>query len=405
MKKKLYIWVQIIIAATLLGVIIGNFVENLPKPEKKAKYIFLFIGDGMGFTQVAATESYLSYKEGKLGGERLLMSSFPYCGNVSNHSANRNVTCSAASGTAIACGEKTKNNMIGMNADSVAIYSSAHALKAEGYKIAIVSTSPVNHATPAAFYAHNISRSNAYEIAMDIVDCDYEYLAGAGFLDYKGKDGEQKDINEVLQESGYTISYDMEEFKALSGKTDKAIFCQPSSLDRNASNYAFEYNEIDSNLREMMEAGIEFLGDDEPFFFMCEGGLIDWCAHANSPMAVAHDVILFDDAIRGAYEFYLKHPDETLIIVTADHETGGMTLGTHSKSIDWKPLEDKWLESKRVDTQEMMANRELSDKCSIGWTSRSHTGAHVPIFAIGVGAEKFNGSMDNTDIKDKILCK
>ena len=405
MKKKLYIWIQIIIAATLLGVVVGNFVEGLPKKEKKAKYIFLFIGDGMGFTHIAATESYLSYKEGKIGGERLLFSTFPYCGNVSTYSANRNVTCSAASGTAIACGEKTNNDMIGMNADSVAIYSMAAALKEDGYKIGIITTAPVNHATPSAFYAHNINSDNAYEIGCEIPASGFEFFAGAGFLKHRGENEDQRPVGEILEENGYTVSYGIEEFKDKSTLTSKAILCQEGNLNKNAQNYSVDYEEMGMGLRDMLKAGMAFIGEEEPFFFMCEGGMIDWGAHANSPMAVIHDIVDFDDAIREAYEFYLEHPDETLIIVTSDHETGGMTLGTNSKKIKWAPLEEAWKVNHTIDLSQMMANRELSDKCSIGWTSRSHTGAHVPIFAIGVGAEKFNGSMDNTDIKGKILCK
>ena len=405
MKKKLYIWIQIIIAATLLGLVVGNFVEDLPKKEKKAKYIFLFIGDGMGFTHIAATESYLSYKEGKIGGERLLFSTFPYCGNVSTYSANRNVTCSAASGTAIACGEKTNNDMIGMNADSVAIYSMAAALKEDGYKIGIITTAPVNHATPSAFYAHNINRDNAYEISCEIPASGFEFFAGAGFLKHRGENEDQRPVGEILEENGYTVSYGIEEFKDKSTLTSKAILCQEGNLNKNAQNYSVDYEEMGMGLRDMLKAGMAFIGEEEPFFFMCEGGMIDWGAHANSPMAVIHDIVDFDDAIREAYEFYLEHPDETLIIVTSDHETGGMTLGTNSKKIKWAPLEEAWKVNHTIDLSQMMANRELSDKCSIGWTSRSHTGAHVPIFAIGVGAEKFNGSMDNTDIKGKILCK
>ena len=405
MKKKLYIWIQIIIAATLLGVVVGNFVEGLPKKEKKAKYIFLFIGDGMGFTHIAATESYLSYKEGKIGGERLLFSTFPYCGNVSTYSANRNVTCSAASGTAIACGEKTNNDMIGMNADSVAIYSMAAALKEDGYKIGIITTAPVNHATPSAFYAHNINRDNAYEICCEIPASGFEFFAGAGFLKHRGENEDQRPVGEILEENGYTVSYGIEEFKDKSTLTSKAILCQEGNLNKNAQNYSVDYEEMGMGLRDMLKAGMAFIGEEEPFFFMCEGGMIDWGAHANSPMAVIHDIVDFDDAIREAYEFYLEHPDETLIIVTSDHETGGMTLGTNSKKIKWAPLEEAWKVNHTIDLSQMMANRELSDKCSIGWTSRSHTGAHVPIFAIGAGAEKFSGSMDNTDIKGKILCK
>ena len=208
-----------------------------------------------------------------------------------------------------------------------------------------------------------------------------------------------------MEENGYTVSYGIEEFKDKSTLTSKAILCQEGNLNKNAQNYSVDYEEMGMGLRDMLKAGMAFIGEEEPFFFMCEGGMIDWGAHANSPMAVIHDIVDFDDAIREAYEFYLEHPDETLIIVTSDHETGGMTLGTNSKKIKWAPLEEAWKVNHTIDLSQMMANRELSDKCSIGWTSRSHTGTHVPIFAIGAGAEKFNGSMDNTDIKGKILCK
>ena len=138
MKKKLFIWIQVIIAATLLGVVVGHVVESLPKSDKKAKYVFLFIGDGMGNSHVATAESYLSYKEGKLGGAKLQMTQFPYYGTATTFSANKVVTCSSAAGTAIACGQKTKNGMVGMDADSVAIYSVAADLRNEGYKVGIV---------------------------------------------------------------------------------------------------------------------------------------------------------------------------------------------------------------------------------------------------------------------------
>lgn len=405
MKKKIYVWIQIIIASALLGVVIGNFVENLPKPEKKAKYIFLFIGDGMGFSHIAATESYLSYKEGKLGGAELLMSTFPYCGFVSTYSANRHVTCSAASGTAIACGEKTINNMIGMNKDSIAIYSTAAVLKKEGYKIGIVSSAPINHATPSAFYAHNISRDNAYDICMDIPASKFDFFAGAGFLDISEEDKKKTPIDEILNQNGYVIGYGVNDFKNTAKASDKAIFCQPSSKNQEVLNYAIEANNTDSSLKEMLELGIEYLGDKEPFFIMCEGGVIDWAAHTNHPVATAQEVIKFDEAIHAAYEFYKNHPEETLIIVTADHETGGLALGTTSKTIKWEPLDQDWEKNKNTNLNQTMRNRELSHECSIGWTSRSHTGGHVPIFAIGAGAEKFSGRMDNTDIKGKILCK
>ena len=376
------------------------------KAEQKAKYVFLFIGDGMGTAHVATAESYLSYKAGKLGGEQLLMTTFPYYGSVTTHSANQNVTCSSAAGTAIACGEKANNGTVGINKDSLNIESVAYALKNDGYKIGIISTVPINHATPSAFYAHNVNRSNCYEISADIINSGFEFYAGAGFLEFKGKDGESEATDAILERNGYSVSYGLNEFRAESMDKEKVVFCQASNRDESADNYTGgEKVEEDITLCQMLELGMEFLGTDEPFFFMCEGGAIDWSAHSNLTMPMIENILEFDDAIKVAYNFYLAHPEETLIVVTADHETGGLTLGAGNTMINWEALETEWLENGKKSVMDYDENRRFNKKCSIGWTTGSHTGGAVPMYAIGVGAEKFNGRMDNTQIKGKILCE
>ena len=406
MKKKLFGWIQVIVAATLLGVVVGHVVESLPKSDKKAKYVFLFIGDGMGNSHVATAESYLSYKEGKLGGAKLQMTQFPYYGTATTFSANKVVTCSSAAGTAIACGQKTKNGMVGMDADSVAIYSVAADLRNEGYKVGIISSVPVNHATPASFYAHNISRNNTYEISQDIVTSGFEYFAGSGFLQFNGADNNQRPTDVVLEENGYSVCFGGKEYMEKVENADKIILCQPESNGKNAENYTSEAEDLQEvSLREMLEFGIEFLGDDEPFFIMCEGGDIDWAAHDNKTMEMVENVLEFDDAIKAAYEFYLKYPEETLIIVTADHETGGVSLGSGGSNVYWEKMESAWLENGKKSPQDHEDNKALNKECSFGWTTGSHTGAQVPVYAIGCGGEKFIGRMDNTDIKNKILCK
>ena len=372
--------------------------------DTKAKYIFLFIGDGMGATHVATTESYLSYKAGKLGGEQLLMTQFPHYGMATTHSANRNVTCSSAAGTAIACGEKANNGTVGINKDSVNIESVAYALKKEGYKIGIMSTVPVNHATPAAFYAHNINRSNYYEISQDIISSGFDFFGGAGFLDLKGKNGNLEPTDAVVERNGYTVCYGMEEFRHEAKGKEKAVFCQASNRDESADNYVSDgIVEADASMAEMLELALEFLGDEKPFFIMGEGGAIDWAAHDNRTMSMVENVLDLDGAIKVAYEFYKKHPKQTLIVVTADHETGGLTLGCGSSTINWGALENQWIESGKKNILDYDGNRNMNKSCSIGWTTGSHTGGAVPVYAIGVGAERFNGRMDNTDIKGKIL--
>ena len=372
--------------------------------DTKAKYIFLFIGDGMGTAHVAATESFLSYKAGKLGGEQLLMTQFPYYGMATTHSANRHITCSSAAGTAIACGEKANNGTVGINKDSVEIESVAYALQKKGYKIGIMSTVPLNHATPAAFYAHNVNRSNYYEISSEIPESGFEFIGGAGFLDLKGRKGDKVATDIYLENNGYTVSYGMEEFRKESAGKEKMVFCQASNRDESADNYVSDGTvEADATMAEMLELAIEFLGDEEPFFIMGEGGAIDWAAHDNRTMSTIENVLDFNAAIKVAYEFYKKHPEQTLIVVTADHETGGLTLGCGSETIDWGTLENQWIESGKKNTLDYDGNRKLNKSCSIGWTTGSHTGGAVPVYAIGAGAERFNGRMDNTDIKGKIL--
>ena len=372
--------------------------------ETKAKYVFLFIGDGMGAAHVAVTESYLSYKAGKLGGEQLLMTTFPYYGTATTHSANRHITCSSAAGTAIACGEKANNGTVGINKDSVSIKSVAYCLHEEGYNVGIISSVPINHATPASFYAHNINRGNYYDIASQIPGSGFEFFASAGFLDHTDKKGDKEAINKVLESQDYIVCYGLEEFNSRATDKDKVVFCQASNKEESAANYVSDAKtEEDITLAKMVEMGIESLEDDEPFFIMCEGGTIDWAAHDNRTMSMVNDMISFDQAIKVAYDFYLQHPDQTLIIVTADHETGGLTLGAGSSTIKWEKLESEWLANDKKDITDEDTNRAHNKSCSIGWTTGSHTGSAVPVFAIGKGAEKFMGRIDNTDIKGKIL--
>ena len=395
------------ILAALLMLVSVVSIDAKPKAkakDNKAKYVFLFIGDGMGSAHVATAESYLSYKAGKLGGEQLLMTTFPYYGTVTTHSADKNITCSSAAGTAIACGEKANNGTVGINKDSVNVESVAYRLQKDGYKIGIISTVPINHATPSAFYAHNVNRSNGYELSHDIPGSGFEFYAGAGFLEFKGKDGKSEATDVYLEKNGYSVSYGLKEFREESMNKEKVVFCQASNREESADNYTSgDKMEEDASLGQMLELGMEFLGTDEPFFFMCEGGAIDWSAHSNLTMPMIENILEFDESIKVAYDFYLAHPEETLIIVTADHETGGLTLGAGSTTVNWAELEREWIESGKKSTMSSDENRKFNKKCSIGWTTGSHTGGAVPMFAIGVGAEKFNGRMDNTEIKGKIL--
>ena len=383
-----------VICAIAMMISISGCCNNTNKTEERAKYIFLFIGDGMGNTHVAATESYLSYKEGKLGGTQLCFTQFPYLGLATTYSANASVTCSSAAGTAIACGAKTNNGMVGVDPSGNDLKSMAYELKEDGYKVGIMSSVPINHATPASFYAHNKSRSDHYNISMEIPASGFDFFGGDGFLDLNGKDGKAEATNEYLEKNGYKVFYGVEEFKGAKGY-EKVVFCQEDTKKADAEQYTSGEEVKDTPLSKVVELALDFLGEKDPFFIMCEGGAIDWEAHSNQTMGTVKETLDFNEAVKVAYEFYLAHPEETLIVVTADHETGGMAIGTNGGGsvVDWATLEANVGEE----------SRELNKKCCIGWTTGGHSGAAVPTYAIGKGAEKFCGRLDNTDIKGKIL--
>ncbi|MDD5911272.1 MAG: alkaline phosphatase [Bacteroidales bacterium] len=380
--------------------------RNASKDDGKAKYIFLFIGDGMGHTNVFLTESYMSYKAGKLGGEQLTFTKFPYQGDVTNYTAESNITCSAAAGTAIATGYKTRSGFIGVDADTVSHPSIAELLKAEGYKVGIITSVPMNDATPSVFYAHNSSRGNGYEIAQSIASSGFDFVAGNGFKKHKNKEG--KYIGDYLSENGIKVCYSEEEFK-MTSKEDRVVMCEPYNNNVEPRTYfaGAPVPEGHMSISQFLENALEKF-EEEPFFIMCEGGEIDWAAHSKKTMPTIMSILEFDNAVRKAYEFYLKHPDETLIVVTADHATGGSSLGsgdTHLYSVDWEPLVSAFEAAGCSNTLNQEDNKKLNDASRIGWTTSDHTGDNVPVYAIGKGAERFCGRMDNTQIKGKILAE
>ena len=398
------------IASAIMAIAMMVTAGSCTQKDEKAKYIFLFIGDGMGNSHVSVTESYLSWKEGKLGGEQLRMTTFPVYGTATSHSADKRVTDSSAAGTAIACGEKTNNSYLGVDPEGNPVESMSYVLKEDGYKIGIISSVPINHATPGSFYGHNISRNGYYEIMTEIPASGFEYFASAGILGYngpRGSEGQVPDAEEFLEANGYNVCFGKEELADAMENSDKIVFSQEYNRGVEPKNYdsTGDKPETETTLAEMVQAGIDFLGDEDPFFIMCEGGEIDWASHSDKTMPMIIATIAFDEAIQTAYEFYLQHPDETLIVVTADHETGGVALGAgnHHGNINWEVVEKSWNENGHSNNLRADENARLNAEAHIGWTTTDHTGGAVPVYAIGKGAEKFAGRMDNTDIKGKIL--
>lgn len=395
----------------LFSVTLFLFSSCCSHQEKKAKYVFYFIGDGMGFSHVALAEAYKAAKDGKIGSEPLCFTQFPVLGMATTYSASNMITCSSAAGTALSTGTKTNNGMLGVTPDSTALESIAYKIHDAGYKVGIMTSVTIDHATPGAFYANSAARSDYYGIAAQLPESGFEFFGGGGFQGLKGEDG-RKPLYDIVAENGYAVAFGKDEFEAKKDAADKIIYFQEKEKSGEVLPYAFLRGDDDLSLTDVVKGAIEVLDNDKGFFIMAEGGQIDWAAHANDLVNTIHETIDFDNAIKVAYEFYLQHPDETLIVVTADHETGGVTLG-HIKgyTFDLTLLPEKAAFANNSDSDKSVDNYmdvvslvdSLSKKARIGWTTSSHTGGAVPVFAAGAGCSAFAGRMNNTDIPKRII--
>ena len=462
---------------------------------KVPKYIFYFIGDGMATPQINVTEAAVFSPEFKLksagtvGVGKLNMQDFPVTGMQMTHAEDRYITGSAASATALACGYKTTIGTIGQSGDGSMVYKTmAEMAKEKGMKVGIVSSVSIDHATPACFYAHTNSRNNYFTIGQHLTQSNFDYFAGGGVRWNKySKEGQPKDISVFLDaaaENGYKYVNTRNAFEALDVNSGKVI----ATLEKFATNtsdgcalpYTIDLDEFGPNdnitLSEFTAKGIEVLNNENGFFMMVEGGKIDWACHANDVVSAAHNTVEFDKAIGLALDFYEDHKEETLIIITGDHECGGLTLGfsatgystvftmLNHQSVSYVSFSNKvrsWATSGNVtfemaldaakadfglgdetlglglstyeiglledafdrsmtgesahDDQEISiiygyydpftvtVTHILNNKAGIDWTSYSHTGIPVPVFAKGQGEHAFNGYYDNTDIAKKII--
>lgn len=331
MKKKLYLLLFVLLPLGLVA---------------QPKYVFYFIGDGMGINHVRLTQMYLSALQGQIGCTPLTMTSFPYFGILATHSASNPITDSAAAGTCLASGKKTSNGTLGMDAEERPAISIAEQLKTLGWAVGITTTVSIDHATPGAFYAHVPNRSELFTIGTQLANTNYDLFMGSGFLKPDGKlDGQDVNLYDYCTEKGYTIAYGNADAQNHLD-TDKLIVVNydegKDKPVRSKLPYAMERTPQDLTLPQILTTSIDFLSKkDKPFFVMAEGGSIDWASHGNDAYTVIQEVLEFDTAINVAYQFYQSHPDETLIIVTADHETGGLALGRKGYTLDLKALNNQ----------------------------------------------------------------
>ncbi len=303
--------------------------QESPGESPKAKYVFLFIGDGMGHAHVTMTEAYTAALQDRIGLEKLSFSAFPHVGQSTTYANNRLITCSAAAGTALATGSKTNINRISMDPEGEKSFPTiAEKAKKAGYRIGIVTSVSIDHATPAVFYAHQPDRDMYFEIGIDLVNSGFDYFAGGGFLIPQGKyQGADVILTDLAVEKGYKLVNTAEGFNALNPSAGKALVLSPRTAEGASLPYALDMTPQDITLADYTAKGIMMLKGEDGFFMMVEGGKIDWLGHSNDAAATVHEVKAFDDAVKQALTFYQKYPEETLIIVTADHETGGLSLG------------------------------------------------------------------------------
>lgn len=321
------------------------------------KNIILLIGDGMGHTQVQAamlaTEKPLS------------MLRATHAGVMTTHSYDDLITDSGAGGTAIATGKKTRNGMIGMSPDSLEIPSMLDVFAQNGRATGVVVSCAVTHATPASFIAKEASRNSYENIAADFLNSGVQVVIGGGIKHFDvRKDGQQ--LTDIFIQRGFSYFNELPE----SGSAYEKLLVLTDSVHPQSI-----LNGRGDLLPKGTKLALETLSKSEQgFFLMVEGSQIDWAGHANDSAYLVTEMFDFDAAVKIAFDFADQHP-ETLVIVTADHETGGLTLIKESKEMPIK----------------------------LHFSSNDHSAVMVPVFAYGAGAEKFAGAYDNTNLITKIL--
>jgi alkaline phosphatase len=328
-----------------------------PNPTaKRPKNIILMIGDGMGISQITAG---MYSNNNRLNLERI-----HHIGLVKTTSSDDLITDSAAGATAMSTGTKTYNGAIGVGPDSLPRPTILEIAEAQGMATGMVATSEIVHATPASFIAHQYNRRMYEEIAGDFLKTEIDLFIGGG-LDYFLRRRDQRDLVYELRERNYRVLNPHTPFadvRTVPGQ-NLAYFTAADRPDRQAKGRDY--------LPEASDFAARFLEgrSTKGFFLMIEGSQIDWGGHANNASYVISEMIDFDQAIGQILDFADENK-ETLVIITADHETGGLGINRGSEMGELKTA----------------------------FTSGGHTGVMVPIFAYGPGAEAFGGIMDNTEI-------
>lgn len=455
MKRKIsFILFVVVLVISGDQNLFGAALDSGDKPRN----IILFIGDGMSVPQRMVAEEFSR----AIGGEALAMNTLPNHAMTRTYSATSLVTDSAAAATAIACGQKTFNGALGVDKNSNPIASSMEIAREAGKKTGLVTSVTINHATPAGFYAHRTHRSMIYEIGLDLISSSFDLFLGGGLNKANEKTSSSEyrgNLYHLAQNAGYIVKEGRAGF-------DELVDVEPEKSKiwwrgcEEALPYAIDSKSSDiPRLPELTRFALDFLekksaADGDGFFLMVEGGRIDWAGHANEAATNLRDLLELDEAVKVALDFQSRNPD-TLIIVTGDHETGGMSMGfaatgyafymerLASQTCSTEAFEKRFKELKKhegvsfedaaklleecygfkfsgdeasdpmvLNSQDIeslkhhyaeggladKARRIMQTKAGVGWTSSSHTGLPALTTSIGPGSEKFTGLLDNTDI-------
>lgn len=357
MKKLSNLLIIIVIGATFISCSSAKKAKSIKTTE--IRNVILMIGDGMGLPDVYAA---MTVSEMPLNIERCNVT-----GLQKTYSADNYITDSGAAGTALATGTKTKNGTIGMDAGGKPVKSILEIAEENGLATGLVSTSSVTHATPASFIAHQSSRGSYEDIAKDFLKTDIDVFIGGG-KDHFAKRKDKINLLDSLRLKGYEVDTSMNQILN-SNSLKLAGLTVP---DQNP----YRLKGRGDMLPASSGKAIEILQKNpKGFFLMIEGSQIDWAAHVNFADTVVDETLDFDKAVGVALDF-AKIDGHTLVIVTADHETGGVTITGGDRA---------------------------THKVKLSFSTKGHTAVMVPVYAFGPGSEKFAGIYDNTDIFRKIL--
>lgn len=330
---------------------------EMPK-GKKVKNIIFMIGDGMGLEQLSTAwivnNRHLNITD-----------NFPYVGLQWTYSASKLVTDSAAAGTALFTGSKTNNGMLAMSPDGQPLETLPEYAQSKGWKTGMSVVCRICDATPAAYAAHHANRDSLYSITSQMVDCGLDFISGGGLKWWENRpDG--RDLTAEVEAKGYTFVKDLESLKAVEEGPVIALTAYtelPPALDRGTEH------------QEAVLKALELLDDNKKgFFLMVEGSCIDdWC-HANKVGFAVEEILDFDRTV-GAVLEWAAQDGETLVIVTADHSTGAMTL---------------------------LGGNVEGQSVAVNYANTGHNGVALPVYAWGPGADKFVGIYENTELSQKI---